>query len=545
MVAKGLSILGHCECYLAMVRRILPGMQGDLSSEYPTADDFLSPHPTVMSELVSSWADKLCGKDEKDAELTPGDWIEKHFLIDRPRDPVTAEVYGEGPIILSEYQKRILAAALERDADGKFKYDTIVWSEPKKSGKTALAAAVTLYMAATTKSSNIYCLANDGKQSQDRIFKAMDRCITLHNKHGGMFEGVRPIWAPPSFKLTNGTIVEAIPCDAAGEAGSEPLMTVWSEMWGYKQEAKERLWTEMTIPPTLYGYAIRWVESYAGYEDESTVLWNLYDNGVNHGVRHPQLMDLPVYVNGRQFTFWSHEHRMPWQTKEYYENEVKLLFPNEYLRIHENRWVSATSSLLESMITWDRCQNTKLAGPLPAGDMTPMVIALDASVSGDASAIVGVTRNPDDEWDAPIRRVAVRHVSVYYPPSGGKINYSETMEPEIRLLVERYNVYKVVYDPYQLHKMCTDLRMEGVAAFDEFDQGRRRSKADKQLYDMIIMRQISHDGDPELRKHIQACAAKSEGQNNTLRFVKKANGRPIDLAVALSMATDEVLRLNI
>lgn len=528
-----------------MARRPLPGM-GD-TAEFMSAESFAGKKPSIISQLANDWAAKLSHRTDQDDYhlLTPDQWIAKHFLVDRPRDPITAAVFEPGPIIPADYQRRILRAALERDADGKFKYSTIVWSEPKKSGKTTLAAAVTLWMAQNTKSSHIYCLANDGKQSQDRIFRAMDSCIKLHQVHGGIFEGVKPIWAPPSFKLKNGTIVEAIPCDAAGEAGSEPLMTVWSELWGFRQEAKERLWTEMTIPPTLYGYALRWVESYAGYEDESTVLWNLYDTGVNKGSRHPQLMDLPVYINGSQFTFWSHEPRMPWQTPEYYADEARLMLPNEFERIHRNRWVSATSSLFDNMVTWDRCMDDNAAGPLPSGDATPMVLAVDAGVSGDACAIVGVTRHPEDSWDAAFRRVVVRHVSVYYPPTGGKINYSETIEPEIRLLCEMYNVFKVVYDPYQLHKMCTDLGTDGVAAFEEFDQTRRRSRSDKALYDMIIMRQLKHNGDPELRKHMQNCAVRSEGSSGTLRLTKKAAGRPIDLAVALSMATDEVLRLNV
>lgn len=527
-----------------MVKRVLPGMQGGITAEYPSAEDFVGKNPSALSSLLSDWAGKLVARKDIEHDLPVDQWISKHFLVDRPRDPDTAELFPAGPIRVSDYQSRILRAALERGPDGKFKYNTIVWSEPKKSGKTTLAAAVTLWMAQHSKSSHIYCLANDGKQSQDRIFRSMAECLKLHSVQGGIFENIRPTWAPPLFKLDNGTIVEAIPCDAAGEAGSEPLMTVWSEMWGFRQEAKERLWTEMTIPPTLYGYALRWVESYAGYEGESTILWNLYDNGVNKGARHPQLMDLPVYTNGSQFTFWSHEPRMPWQTREYYEDESKLMLPNEFLRIHRNTWVSSTTALLDNMVTWDKCYDDNVK-PLMPGDMEPVVIAVDASVSGDATAVVAVSRHPDDSWDAPIRRVMVRHVTVYYPPTGGKINYSETIEPLIRSLCDNYNVYKIVYDPYQLHKMCTDLSIEGVGAFEEFDQTRRRSKADKQLYDMIIMRQLRHSGDSELRKHIQNCAARSEGANNTLRLAKKADGRSIDAAVALSMAVDEVLRLNV
>src|SRR5690606_35376909 len=38
------------------------------------------------------------------------------------------------------------------------------------------------------------------------------------------------------------TRIEAIPCDAAGEAGSQPLLSVWSELWAFNSDAKRRLW---------------------------------------------------------------------------------------------------------------------------------------------------------------------------------------------------------------------------------------------------------------------------------------------------------------
>lgn len=531
---------------------VLPGSSRDMPHQrYITAEDFAKVgRKRAANRLAVDWADKLETGEGRSSGIgtwevvTPvSDWISCNFLVDRPRDPVTAAFLPPGPIIPAEYQTRILDVALERDGDGKFKYSTILWSEPKKSGKTTLAAAVSLWMAKHRKSAHIYCLANDGKQSQDRIFKAMADCVKLHNELGGCFQGVTPTWSPPTLKLKNGTVVEAIPCDAEGEAGSEPLMTVWSEMWGFRQDHKERLWTEMTIPPTLYGYALRWVESYAGYEDESTVLWNLYDNGVNHGVRHPLFPDLPVWENGGQLTFWSGDARMPWQTKEYYAEEAKLLLPNEFNRIHKNMWVSATTSFLPDMLLWDRCIGPE-AGPLPAGDDTVCVGALDASVSGDSTALVVVSRHPGDTWDSDKRRVVVREAVAIYPPKGGRIDYSRDFEPVIKRIAERYNIFKWVYDPYQLHKLATDLRANDVGFFETFDQGGRRSRADKQLFDMIIQRHLIHNGDIELHAHIKNSAAKSE-DTTKLRLVKKANGRPIDLAVALSMAVDEVLQLNV
>lgn len=503
--------------------------------------------PSLAAQLVEEWSDRLESEDTLNrgvSNMPVSNWMESHYLIDRPRDPDTAALLDPGGIRLADYQKRVLKEAFRRDGDGKLIYNTIVWSEPKKSGKTAIAAGAGLYIGQNHGASHIYCMANDGKQSQDRIFNAMARCLILHNRFGGIFQGCKAIYSPPTIVLPSETVIEAVPCNPEGEAGAEPLMTIWSEMWGYAQQHKERLWSEMTIPPTLYGYALRWVESYAGYVGESIVLEKLYDVGVNHGKRHPHFPDVPVYVNesAAQLTLWSHEPKQPWQTPAYYAAEEQLLSPNEFRRIHRNEWVSSTTALLDDMLLWDRCE--KPYPKLEKDDSTPVVIAIDAAYAseGDCAAIVMVSRHPDDDWDQEDRRVVLRHAVAFQPSKGEKLDFSKTLEPAIRRLCESYNVYMVVYDPYQLHKMCTDLAYQGIAPFKEFSQAGRRLRADKQLYDMIIHQQFVHNGDPILREHIQNCSKKEQGRH--MRFVKNNRGDPIDLAVATSMAVDECLTLN-
>ncbi len=511
----------------------------------PQASKFKPQTKSAAANLLGQWADRM---EQTEADVVidyadPADWISANFYVDRPRSPIDARMLPAGPVQLAEYQKRVLREALRRDGDGKLIYSTVVWSEPKKSGKTAIAAAAGLYMASQTPAANIYCLANDGKQSADRIFNAMARCIELHQLRGGIYKHVKPLWTPPKIRLPNSTVIEAIPCDAQGEAGSEPLMTIYSELWGYTQEYKERLWTEMTIPPTLFGLAIRWVESYAGYEDESTTLYQLYDTAINHS---RQLWpDLPVFVNdaARQLTFWSHEPRQPWQSPEYYAAESKTLRPDEFRRIHKNEWVSSVSSLFEDITAFDLCADPKVAITLPEGDLTPIAVSVDASISGDCCAIVAVSRHPDDAWDAEVRRVIERYSQIWTPEKGEKIDYEATLVPCLRWLCANYNVWKVVYDEYQLHKLATDLAHEGIAAFSVFNQHNRRAVADKQWYDMVINRQFIHTGGLEQRKHVMNAAAKLDGK--TLRIVKKVINRPIDWAVAASMATDEILRLNV
>jgi len=453
-------------------------------------------------------------------------WAERHFYIEDRSHPETAQPLGPGPILLAEHQRRIIRAALERDGEGRFRWTTVVYSAPKKSGKTRIAAMVAAWLAQTAgRYAEIYCLANDGKQSADRVLAAVKKA-NWRDKMTRM-------------DLPNGSFIEAIPVDPTGEAGANPTATFWSEMWGFRLTAKERLWSEFTIPPTRQGRAIRWVESYAGFVGESPVLEQLYDQGVNEGYRHPDFPDLPVYVNDRArlFCYWDHEARMPWQNREYYESEAALLTESEFQRIHRNQWVTSESEAIPIQ-SWDRCKDPTL--PPLIHPSTPVILGADAGVSGDCTALVAVTRHPRNN-----EIVAIRNVRVWEPPTGGKMDYSTTIESSIREWCATHNVVCVTYDPYQLHKMATDLRKEGLTWFAEFSQGKDRLVADKQFYDLVMSRRIAHDGDPTMREHVQNAAAKAQTDMRHLRFVKKAPSLKIDALVAASMAAHLCLRLNL
>ena len=110
----------------------------------------------------------------------------------------------------------------------------------------------------------------------------------------------------------------------------------------------------------------------------------------------------------------------------------------------------------------------------------------------------------------------------------------------------RLNVLQLAYDMYQLHDMMTRFRNEGLVWTYSFAQGGDRLVADHLLYTYIRDRKMLHFGDHDVRDHITNAAAKIAKDSNTkMRLVKKASASKIDLAVALSMATHECVRLNL
>jgi len=241
---------------------------------------------------------------------------------------------------------------------------------------------------------------------------------------------------------------------------------------------------------------------------------------------------------------------------------------------------------------WDLCYDSTLPYMFDpqseglTGSKIPVVIGVDAATTGDCFGIVAVTRNPKYPQD-----VCVRAVRAWKPPGGGvQIDYAgpeaflrtlilggcalghpltpdrQGIDPRYqhveygascpacadRVYIPGYNVVMIIYDPMQLEDMMQRLNRELGVWKRGMPQGKERLVSDKLLRDLIIGRRLSHSCNPQdvgnplwvLREHINNSAAKiPRDEDNKIRIIKKAPDRKVDLAVALSMAASECLRL--
>lgn len=478
--------------------------------------------PTNQIELARSRALQVAADKSSIAVIDdPVDWIQTYFYVPELK----------GPLKLFPYQQAVLREALRVDESGNFVYSTIVWSDIKKSIKSTVAAAVGLYRAFQIPWGNIIMIANDLKQADSRVGFYMRRAIELNPTMRAMAK-VRNY----SIELPNRASLVSVAIDPTGEAGSNADMVIFSELWGAHQEAQNRMWTEMTLPPAKFGKSFRWVETYAGFSGESLRLENLYEQGVKEGEHigaEIGFPDLELYRNGRLLVLWNTRPRLPWQTNAYYEHEETLLTPSEFQRVHRNQWSSSTEMFVPAE-WWHAC-----AGELPPLlPTTPMVFAVDAGVSSDNFAIVGVSRQNG--------LVIPRYARKWVPPKRGRLNFAEP-EAEIRRLAKQYNVVQWAYDMYQTHDMMTRLRTDGIGWVKDFSQQEQRAIADKHLYDIIRERRLRFaPALTDLTEHVlNANKALDTKDDRKLRLIKRAKHLKIDLAVALSMAAYEAGRLRL
>lgn len=488
-------------------------------------------------------------------------WGEHHFYI-----PETGK-----QIQLYPHQKAVLKAALHPCNGPRFPYSTILWGTIKKTGKTANAGLVGRWMSETQlRYGQIYATGNDAEQAAGRAYKAIRTSIELTPGYQKGVPGSLPgRWQVQDSKmlhLPSGSTIRPISVDYRGEAGGNPSLTLWTELWGYTHEDSKRFWEEMTPVPTQ-PISIRWVETYAGYDGESELLAKLYKLGREEGrqITAGELAAMsgeplgvfeegissaspvPIWINSQAglFMFWDegiNARRFDWLRGEkgeaYYREQEQTLPPNAFDRLHRNLWVGAESEFVPIEI-WDANYDPTLQ-PLLSGSREPVVVGVDAASTGDCFAVVGVTRHPL-KHEEPAQRFSRK----WSPPKGGRIDYSEP-EQYLRQLVADYNVIQFAYDQYQLEDMMQRFTREGLVWCQQFGQMQNRAVADRGLYDKIIRREMAHMGDKELREHVVNSNAKHQkDQDSTMRIVKKTTDRKIDLVVALSMATDRCLELII
>jgi phage terminase large subunit-like protein len=418
------------------------------------------------------------------------------------------------PWELSQHQRSALALMYDR------RYSIRLWSEPKKSGKTFLAACIALWESVANADSEIVLCANDEEQSLSRVFQTCCQLIKYNPELAAS-----AVVQATQIKFTNGSAIRAVSSDYKGQAGGRQRLTIFDELWAFEAERMTRLFEEMTPPPTEFGAYIL-IVSYAGFSGEGELLENLYRRGLKGKRIH---RSLECYRAQGLFMFWSHKRRQPWQLgaagKAYYDEQARILRPNTMLRLHSNQWVSSESVFILPE-QWQACVDLSLS-PLLSGGL--LYLGVDVGVKSDNAAVVGVA------WDTEAQKIVLATHRVWRPTKTQPVNLQE-IEDYILELRKRHRIVKLYADPYQAMQMLQSLQRKiGSTVVQEFPQTVANTTImGEELYSLIKAKNLVSYPDAEIQAHV--CNATGIETTRGFRIAKEKANRKIDLAVALAMA---------
>ena len=461
------------------------------------------------------------------------DWMEKYgFLVRDTWNSKIGKWGSSGWMELQPVQKDILGYALQQNEENEFRYSTVLYSTTKKSGKTAGGAALAAYYAEVCPAgSEIYIIANDIDQAEGRMMRDLKYHAASREYKVNKYEVVLP----------NETIIQVLAQSYKSVAGSRHALVLFDELWGITTELTRRTYEEMTPIPTI-PWSLRFIATYAGFINESDLLWDIYLNGVGKeehedGRAKPlfELSDYPCWENGKQFTYWNHEPTMPWQTDVYYQEQRESLRPAAYLRLHENRWVTTHEEFIP-MDWWEYAasqisDSAELWKDHPYAKF-PLYLGIDAAPKRDSTALVACC------YDSS-KGVVVDVLHKIWTPTNEQLDLDATLKQMIIKLYTEFKVVDISYDPAHLYQLMLQLEQMGYPVSEFTQTAGNMVKASQNLYDLLKFKRLHSYKDEEARTHIQNTVAQSE--TNGFRIVKqkqtsKGIRKPMDYSVALSIA---------
>jgi hypothetical protein len=293
------------------------------------------------------------------------------------------------------------------------------------------------------------------------------------------------------------------------------VVSSFDELWAFTSERSRRLWDEM-LPSPVRRVSCRLVTTYAGFENESSLLEGLYKRGLQQPEIAPGL-----HAGDGLLLYWSHQPLAPWQTPEWIEQMRRSLRPNQFLRMIENRFVTSESSFI-SMQKWDRCVDPSVQ-MVAQDNRLPIYVAIDASVKHDATAIVAT------HWDRRAQQVRLVFHRTFQPSPDAPLDFEATIERTVLDLQYRFLVRQCLFDPWQMQSTAQRLRARGIHIEELPQSSPRLTEVSQNLCELIEGQGIVLYPDEQMRM-AASCAVAVETPRGW-RIGKQQQTHKVDLVV--------------
>lgn len=440
-------------------------------------------------------------------------------------------------IHLRPWQRNLLDWTLARRADGKKRHRQALIGMPRKSGKSAILSSLALYeLLLGPDGGEVYTVASSRDQARI-VFGTTRRMVEMDPELSESTRLFKDAIEVPS----TGSVMRVMAAEAPQLEGLNPTYVIVDEVHALPDD---ELWNVFSLAmaarpdPQMIGITTAGVKyNRLGSESLAYRLF-LYGQRVAAGeVEDPSF----------GMAWWAPksadaDHRDPkvWreanpgfgdlQSEDDFEASVLRTPEAEFRTKRLNLWVDAHSSWLPEG-SW-----ADLADERPIAAGAEVVLALDGSYNGDSTALIAV-EVPADEDGIPHVHVA----GAWERPPNADEHWSVDIldvEDRIRECARIWNVREIACDPYRWARTMQVLEDERLPVMAFPQSAQRMTPATSRMYEAVVNKKLTHDGDLRLTRHIAAAVLKVDQRGQRLAKESRGTSRKIDLAVCAVMALD-------
>lgn len=476
-------------------------------------------------------------------------FVEEHCV--HPDGPLVGK-----PFLLHPFWKQVIFELFEVVWDEEQqrwarRYSEALIGVPKKNSKTSVSAALGLYflLADGDPSSFVVSAAASEEQGANLLYgsaKAMCQLSPTLQQLTTPFDKEILVPSLPRARMRNVT------AKAGTNDGMNCRVVLCDELHEWKGQAGRNLYTVLRGSVGARPDAMTVAITTAGFDQESVCYEKyLYGQKVNSGeIDDPRFyfkwIEAPPDCDHRDPEVWKAANPLYGASvlPSYLEDRCRREQESAFRRYHLNLWVSAENIWIPYGV-WDECQDDSLE----LDPNLPLFVAIDIARNIDSSAMALVQKHETEAgpryvvrakiWDNPYREEDPRY-------NDWRMNNNLVMD-ECRALFGQFPKAASMlddeimpgpmfaFDPWRFRPEAETLRGEGLA-MTEFPQADSRMvPASQALFEAIMSRQIAHNGDVGLKRHIHNVVA--EQKDRGWRISKpKGSKKKIDAAVASAIA---------
>lgn len=441
-------------------------------------------------------------------------WIEKFCVVPKGNGALK-------PVKLRRWQREIVRGLLR---DG---VTQALVSVGRGNGKSMLAACLALYAlyGDGEEGARVFVVASTQPQAA-LVFATCRRMVEL----SPALEGITQVHMNKLVVPSTDSVLEPLPATPDSLQGRDPSFVILDELAIVPDDTFE----SMALALGKREHSLLVAISTSPVNPESA-MWRLRELGLDGGDPSFYFREFsaPVGCPVDDEECWKQANPAldDFLSRQALRSTLATVRESSFRRYRLNQITEDVGSWLDYGM-WEALSSSRT---IAAGSR--VVAGFDGSVSGDSTCIVLATVEE------------IPHIAVYAlweAPSdperakGWRVPRHEVSEA-VSALYQQYDVVEFAADPayWRSEIEAWSLIHRGILEFPTWQVG-RMAPATGRVYSMIKQGRLSHDGDPDLVRHLRNCVVRETSQGTMIQKFHKDSPRRIDLAVAMVIAVDRV-----